>query len=84
MPRGQPQIEVSFEVDANGILKVSAKEKATGKEMQIEIKNEKGRLSDADIQKMVNEAEKYKAEDDAYQLKLDTKNKFENILYQMK
>ena len=84
MPRGQPQIEVSFEVDANGILKVSAKEKTTGKEMQIEIKNEKGRLSDADIQKMVNEAEKYKAEDDAYQLKLDTKNKFENILYQMK
>ena len=84
MPRGQPQIEVSFEVDANGILKVSAKEKTTGKEMQIEIKNDKGRLSDADIEKMVNDAEKYKAQDEEYKLKLESKNSFENMLFQMK
>jgi heat shock 70kDa protein 1/2/6/8 len=84
MPRGQPQIEVSFEVDTNGILKVSAKEKTTGKEMQIEIKNDKGRLSDADIEKMVNDAEKYKAQDEEYKLKLESKNNFENMLFQMK
>jgi len=84
MPRGQPQIEVSFEVDTNGILKVSAKEKTTGKEMQIEIKNDKGRLSDADIEKMVNDAEKYKAQDEDYKLKLESKHNFENMLFQMK
>lgn len=84
MPRGQPQIEVSFEVDANGILKVSAKEKTTGKEMQIEIKNDKGRLSDADIEQMVNDAEKYKSEDEEYKLKLESKHSFEHMLFQMK
>jgi len=84
MPRGQPQIEVSFDVDANGILKVSAKEKSTGKEMKIEIKNDKGRLSDQDIENMVNDAEKYKAEDDAYKLQLDAKNRLENMLFEMK
>jgi len=84
MPRGQPQIEVSFEVDANGILKVSAKEKTTGKEMQIEIKNDKGRLSEADIEKMIHEAEQYKSQDEEYKLKLESKNSFENMLFQMK
>jgi L1 cell adhesion molecule like protein len=81
MPRGQPQIEVSFDVDANGILKVSATEKSTGKAMNIEIKNDKGRLSDNDIQKMVQEAEKFKAEDELYKLKNEAKNKLENILF---
>lgn len=84
MPRGQPQIEVSFDVDANGILKVSATEKSTGKAMNIEIKNDKGRLSDNDIQKMVEDAEKFKAEDELYKLKNDAKNKLENILFQAK
>ena len=84
MPRGQPQIEVSFDIDANGILKVSAMEKSTGKVMNIEIKNDKGRLSDNDIEKMVQEAEKYKAEDEAYKLKIEAKNKLENTLFQCK
>ena len=84
MPRGQPQIEVSFDVDSNGILKVSAKELSTGKEMNIEIKNDKGRLSEQDIERMVQEAETYKAEDEAYKLKLEAKNKLENVIFQTK
>ena len=84
MPRGQPQIEVSFEVDANGILKVSAKEKTTGKEMQIEIKNDKGRLSDSDIEKMVQDAELYKSQDEEYKMTLETKQSYEQSLYQIK
>merc|ERR1719229_2203252 len=63
-PRGVPQIEVTFDIDANGILNVSATDKPTGKENKITITNDKGRLSKEDIEKMVNEAEKYKAEDE--------------------
>jgi L1 cell adhesion molecule like protein len=84
MPRGQPQIEVSFEVDANGILKVSAKEKTTGKEMQIEIKNDKGRLSDSDIEKMIQDAELYKSQDEEYKITLETKQSYEQSLYKIK
>ena len=84
MPRGQPQIEVSFEVDANGILKVSAKEKTTGKEMQIEIKNDKGRLSDSDIEKMIQDAELYKSQDEEYKMTLETKQSYEQSLYKIK
>lgn len=84
MPRGQPQIEVSFEVDANGILKVSAKEKTTGKEMQIEIKNDKGRLSDSDIEKMIQDAELYKSQDEEYKIILETKQSYEQSLYKIK
>jgi L1 cell adhesion molecule like protein len=84
MPRGQPQIEVSFEVDANGILKVSAKETTTGKEMQIEIKNDKGRLTDDDIERMVQEAEKYKSEDSEFKLNLNSKHDYEQSLFQLK
>merc|ERR1712038_2216845 len=65
MPRGQPQIDVCFDIDANGILNVSALEKSTGKENKITITNDKGRLSQEEIERMVQEAEKYKAEDDA-------------------
>jgi len=65
MPRGQPQIEVTFDIDANGILNVSAVEKSTGKEQKIQIKNDKGRLSQEEIDRMVDEAERYKAEDEA-------------------
>merc|ERR1712151_548409 len=61
-PRGVPQVEVTFDIDANGILNVSASEKATGKTNQITITNEKGRLSKDEIERMVNEAEKYKAD----------------------
>jgi heat shock 70kDa protein 1/2/6/8 len=84
MPRGQPQIEVSFEVDANGILKVSAKEKTTGKEMQIEIKNDRGRLSDSDIEKMIQDAELYKSQDEEYKIILETKQSYEQSLYKIK
>ena len=84
MPRGQPQIEVSFDVDTNGILNVTAMEKSTGKKMNIEIKNDKGRLSEEDIDKMVQEAEKFKAQDEEYKLKVNTKNEIENTLMQCK
>jgi L1 cell adhesion molecule like protein len=84
MPRGVPKIEVSFDIDANGILKVSAKESSSGKEMNIEIKNDKGRLSQDDIERMVEDAEKFKAEDDAYKLKVEARNKFEGSIYQIK
>jgi heat shock 70kDa protein 1/2/6/8 len=65
MPRGVPQIEVTFDIDANGILNVSAVEKSTGKENKITITNDKGRLTKDDIERMVQEAEKFKAEDEA-------------------
>merc|ERR1740123_2523760 len=63
-PRGVPQIEVTFDVDANGILNVSAADKSSGKSETITITNDKGRLSSEDIEKMVADAEKFKAEDD--------------------
>jgi len=83
-PRGVPQIEVTFDVDANGILNVSALDKSTGKENKITITNDKGRLSKDDIERMVNEAEKYKAEDDAVKEKIAAKNGLESYAYQMK
>merc|ERR1711972_1163600 len=72
-PRGVPQIEVTFDIDANGILNVSACEKATGRENKITITNDKGRLSKEDIEKMVNDAEKYKAEDDKERARIASK-----------
>ena len=76
-PRGVPQIEVSFDVDANGILNVNAADKSTGKSNKITISNEKGRLSKEDIERMVNDAEKYKAEDEAAAAKVQAKNGLE-------
>merc|ERR1712072_1356468 len=73
-PRGVPQVEVTFDVDANGILNVSAVDKASNKSSQITITNEKGRLSKDEIEKMVQEAEKYKADDEAVKAKVDAKN----------
>merc|ERR1712054_584123 len=70
-PRGVPQIEVTFDIDANGILNVSAQDKSTGKVNQITITNEKGRLSQADIDRMVSEAEKYAAEDEQNKKKIE-------------
>ena len=84
MPRGQPQIEVSFDVDTNGILQVSAKEMTTGKEQTITISNDGTRLSKEQIDKMTEEAEKYKEEDELMRQKIESKNKYENYIYQMK
>merc|ERR1711869_66712 len=80
-PRGVPQIEVTFDIDANGILNVSAKDKGSGKQNQITITNDKGRLSQAEIDRMVNEAEKYKAEDEANKSKIEAKNGLENYCF---
>jgi len=84
MPRGQPQIDVTFDIDANGILNVSAVEKSTGKENKITITNEKGRLSQEEIDRMVSEAEKYKAEDDANKNRIEAKNSLENYCFSLK
>ncbi len=84
MPRGQPQIEVAFDVDANCILTVSAEEKTTGKKQNITITNDGSRLSAHDIEKMVEEAEKFKEEDEEVRKIQEARNKFENYLYQMK
>eukprot|EP00522_Entomoneis_paludosa_P000622 CAMPEP_0172474628 /NCGR_PEP_ID=MMETSP1065-20121228/69454_1 /TAXON_ID=265537 /ORGANISM="Amphiprora paludosa, Strain CCMP125" /LENGTH=646 /DNA_ID=CAMNT_0013232815 /DNA_START=184 /DNA_END=2124 /DNA_ORIENTATION=+ len=84
MPRGQPQIEVTFDMDANGILNVSALEKSTGKENKITITNDMGRLSTQEIERMVAEAEQYKAEDDANRNRVEAKNSLENYCYSLK
>merc|ERR1712159_264280 len=83
-PRGVPQIEVTFDLDANGVMNVSAKDKAAGKETQITITNDKGRLSQEDIEKMVKEAEKYAAEDEAQKGKVESRNQLENYAYSMR
>jgi len=83
-PRGTPQIEVTFDLDANGILNVSALEKAGGKTQKITITNDKGRLSKEDIEKMVQDAEKFKAEDDMQKQRIDAKNGLESYCFQIK
>jgi L1 cell adhesion molecule like protein len=83
-PRGVPQIEVTFDIDANGILNVSAQDKSTGKSNQITITNEKGRLSQAEIDRMVQEAEKYRAEDEQNKSKVEAKNGLENYCFTMR
>jgi heat shock protein 1/8 len=83
-PRGVPQIEVTFDLDANGVMNVSAKDKATSTESNITITNDKGRLSQDDIERMVKEAEKYAAEDDAMKEKIEAKNQLENYAYSMR
>merc|ERR1719284_314772 len=83
-PRGTPQIEVTFDIDANGILNVSAMDKASGKNEKITITNDKGRLSKEEIEKMVHEAEKYKAEDDKIKTRIEKKNGLESYCVQMK
>ena len=84
MPRGQPQIEVSFDMDSNGILTVSATEKSSGKSTNIKITNDKGRLSQEEIDRMVEEAEKYKEHDEELRLKIDAKNGLDGYLFQIK
>lgn len=83
-PRGVPQIEVSFDLDANGILSVTAIEKGTGASSDITIKNDKGRLSAEEIERMVADAEKYKEEDMKNRELVDKKNEFENLLFTYK
>ncbi|CUM67806.1 uncharacterized protein PRCAT00005512001 [Priceomyces carsonii] len=83
-PRGVPQIEVTFDVDANGILNVSALEKGTGKTQKITITNDKGRLSKDEIERMVSEAEKFKDEDEKEAARVQAKNALESYAYSLK
>jgi len=83
-PRGVPQIEVTFDVDANGILNVSALEKGTGKVQKITITNDKGRLSKEEVERLVEEAAKHEADDKAQYERIDAKNQLETYLYNMR
>jgi heat shock protein 5 len=84
MPRGQPQIEVTFEIDANGILSVAAVEKSSGNKKEIVIENDSSRLSQEDIDKMVADAEMFAEQDRAIKAKVDAKNSLETFLYSTK
>merc|ERR1712134_219468 len=83
-PRGVPQIEVSFEVDANGILQVAAEDKGTGKAEKITITAEKGRLSEEEIERMVREAEEFADEDKKVKERIDARNGLESFVYNLK
>ncbi|CAE6490392.1 unnamed protein product [Rhizoctonia solani] len=83
-PRGVPQIEVTFDIDANGILNVSAADKTTGKSNRITITNDKGRLSKEEIERMVSEAEKYKQEDEEAAARITAKNALESYAYNLR
>ncbi|CAF0794610.1 unnamed protein product [Rotaria sordida] len=83
-PRGVPQIEVTFDIDANGILNVSAVDKSTGRENKITITNDKGRLSKDEIERMVSDAEKYKKEDETQRERISAKNSLESYCFNMK
>jgi heat shock protein 1/8 len=83
-PRGVPQIEVTFDLDANGIMNVSALEKGTGKTNKIVITNDKGRLSKEEIERMLADAEKYKEEDEAEAGRIQAKNGLESYAYSLK
>jgi heat shock protein 1/8 len=82
-PRGVPQIEVTFDIDANGILNVSAVDKSSGKQEKITITNDKGRLTKDDIERMVSEAEKYKEEDEKQKDRIAAKNSLESYCFNM-
>lgn len=83
-PRGVPQIDVTFDIDANGLLNVSAEDKTTGKKNQITITNDKGRLSKEEIERMVTDAKKYEDDDKKQRERIDAKNGLENYAYSMK
>ena len=80
-PRGVPKLEVTFDLDANGILNVSAKDTSSGSSQSIQIKNDGSRLSNEDIERMVNEAEKFKKEDEIMSKKIEAKNKLEEVIF---
>jgi len=83
-PRGTPQIEVTFEIDSNGILNVAAEDKGTGNTEKITITNDKGRLTEEQIERMIKEAEEFAEEDKNVKERVDAKNAFDNYLYSMK
>jgi len=83
-PRGVPQIEVTFDIDANGILNVSAQDKSTGKQNKITITNDKGRLSKEEIERMVSEADKFRSEDEAQRDRVSAKNSLESYCFNIK
>merc|ERR1740115_260101 len=83
-PRGQPQIEVTFEIDSNGILNVGAEDKGTGKEEKITITNDKGRLTEDQIEKMIKEAEQFADEDKKVKERVDAKNAFDGYVHSMR
>merc|ERR1712176_332387 len=83
-PRGQPQIEVTFEIDSNGILNVGAEDKGTGKSEKITITNDKGRLTEEQIEKMIKDAEMYADEDKKVRERVDAKNSFDGYLHSMR
>ena len=82
--RGTPQIEVTFEIDANGILNVKAEDKGSGKSEKITITNDRGRLSQEEIDRMVREAEEFAEEDKKVKEKIDARNSLETYIYNMK
>lgn len=84
MCRGVPQIEVTFEIDANGILNVKAEDKGTGKSEKITITNDKGRLSQEEIDRMLREAEEFAEEDKKVKERIDARNSLETYIYNMK
>ncbi len=83
-PRGVPQIEVTFEIDANGILKVSAEDKGTGNKEKITINNDQNRLSDEDIERMINDAEQFADEDKKVKERVESRNELESYAYSLK
>merc|ERR1712086_1030421 len=83
-PRGQPQIEVTMEIDSNGILNVGAEDKGTGKSEKIVITNDKGRLTEEQIEKMIKDAEMYADEDKKVRERVDAKNAFDGYLHSLK
>jgi heat shock 70kDa protein 1/2/6/8 len=83
-PRGVPQVEVTFDIDANGILNVSAVDKTTGRSSRITITNDKGRMYKEEIERMVNDAEKYRAEDEAAAARITSKNALESYAYNLR
>ena len=84
MPRGVPQVEISYDIDSNGILNVTALEKSSGKSSTITVKNDKGRLSEEDIEKMLKEADEYKKQDDEERSRIESKNTLEGAVYSFK
>merc|ERR1711964_166796 len=82
-PRGVPQVEITYELDANGILNVTAQDKASSKKNAITISNDKGRLTQEDIDRMISEAEKFKAQDDAQAAKVAAREEIKNYIYQV-
>ena len=84
MPRGTPQVEVTFDIDANGIMNVSAEEKSSGKAQRITITNDKGRLSPEEIERMVAEAAQHQKEDEENRERIEARNTLENYAYMTK